>query len=464
MKKHLIFISLCLIISAFVITSCKKEKDKLPEYVAFNKDNGDDLGEADYMILGLNDYGAFYTFYDDKPNIPQRLIITYESTEEAQLIIYFDEEGLPETLISENFVFVLGNFEGNKFNAAIVTKDGECELFEDIETDINWDEYKQSLSELGQKRGEDLHYYIKKAADWANVAAGAVGCGISVYMSAGLSLSIVGAVTWGFTAVKCYGVIGDFKKARGVWESSNEMLEWLGPYGRIGGAIKSCATSWTPLIAVKCAVDVVVAVFAYENDLKKGKKDDIRRGWEKLGEGSSNGDGVVINGVKWASKNVNLPGTFTASPSEKGMLYLWNNRLGWSSTDPMVNSNGGGEDDWGGASSPGATWAKANDPCPEGWRVPTRQEWSSLKQREWATIGGVDGCKAGDGEKFIFLPLAGYRYLFGGMLWENAGRYWSSTANDDYDSWAFNFTPGIQGFGVWNYSISSAFSVRCVAE
>jgi hypothetical protein len=40
---------------------------------------------------------------------------------------------------------------------------------------------------------------------------------------------------------------------------------------------------------------------------------------------SANTDlGVVINGVKWATRNVDAPGTFAESPQAAGMFYQWN--------------------------------------------------------------------------------------------------------------------------------------------
>jgi len=50
----------------------------------------------------------------------------------------------------------------------------------------------------------------------------------------------------------------------------------------------------------------------------------------------NNSTGVLINEVVWATCNVNTPGTFAPHPSELGMFYQWNRRIGWSSTDPMV--------------------------------------------------------------------------------------------------------------------------------
>ena len=79
--------------------------------------------------------------------------------------------------------------------------------------------------------------------------------------------------------------------------------------------------------------------------------------------------GVVINGIRWATCNVDMPGTFAENPESFGMFYQWGRSVGWSSTDPMINSNGGTE--WDSDFYRGNTWTRANNPCPRGWRVPT---------------------------------------------------------------------------------------------
>jgi len=59
--------------------------------------------------------------------------------------------------------------------------------------------------------------------------------------------------------------------------------------------------------------------------------------------------GVIIDNIKWATRNVNKPGEFVvptpgesafAIPREKGMFYQWNHDIGWSTDDPMVSSDG----------------------------------------------------------------------------------------------------------------------------
>jgi uncharacterized protein (TIGR02145 family) len=148
-------------------------------------------------------------------------------------------------------------------------------------------------------------------------------------------------------------------------------------------------------------------------------------------------EGVVINGVKWATRNIAAPGTFAANPEDAGMFYQWNRNVGWSETNPIINSNGRTASAWNTSNPKGATWVKANDPSPAGWRVPTFNELKTLLDtakvnREWTTQSNVNGCRFTDKAtgKSIFLPAAGVRSDNDGTLFGTGagGGYWSSVA------------------------------------
>jgi uncharacterized protein (TIGR02145 family) len=176
--------------------------------------------------------------------------------------------------------------------------------------------------------------------------------------------------------------------------------------------------------------------------------------------------GVVINGVTWATRNVGAPGTFAATPESAGMFYQWNRKIGWSSTDPMVNSNGGTT--WDDSTPSGTEWEPANDPCPSGWRVPTTEEQQSLLNSgsSWTTQSGVTGGVFGTAPNTIFLPAAGYRSSYDGSLDNDAGTigyYWSSTQYDSGYAWYLYFVDG--GYTVYNDGYRRrGFSVRCVQD
>ena len=142
-----------------------------------------------------------------------------------------------------------------------------------------------------------------------------------------------------------------------------------------------------------------------------------------------NDKGILINGVTWATRNVDKPGTFVEDPEDAGMYYPWNRKVAWPATGDTTDR----EDDSGPA---GTTWKKANDPSPAGWRVPTMDELQTLLdaekvRNEWATGYGVTGRRFTDKTtgNSIFLPATG-RCDYSNSLLSDAGLsgfYWSST-------------------------------------
>ncbi|MCL2435169.1 MAG: hypothetical protein FWD09_03380 [Lentimicrobiaceae bacterium] len=179
---------------------------------------------------------------------------------------------------------------------------------------------------------------------------------------------------------------------------------------------------------------------------------------------SQEGVWILINGIKWATRNVDMPGTFAARPEDAGMFYQWNRKIGWSTTDPRINSDG--DDKWNSTIPTGDTWEKDNDPCPPGWRVPTRIELISLinVSNEWTTLNDVNGRIYGSGNNSMFLPAVGYRHSYGGLSSVNDfGYYWSSTYDVYGLAWFLPFNNNMT-FNP-NTSIRRyAYSVRCVVE
>jgi len=185
------------------------------------------------------------------------------------------------------------------------------------------------------------------------------------------------------------------------------------------------------------------------------------------GNSTTSESGVVINGVKWATRNVDKPGTFAAKPEDAGMFYQWNSKIGWSAIDPMKNSDGGTT--WNRLTEDISisSWRTSNNPCPKGWRLPTREELLKFEDAGvWTTQNGVVGCRFGSGSNTIFLPAAGERYFNDGDIRnkDSYGSYWSSTrVSGYYTAYYFYFAQlnaGSNSYGNTTYG----YSIRCVAE
>ena len=168
--------------------------------------------------------------------------------------------------------------------------------------------------------------------------------------------------------------------------------------------------------------------------------------------------GVVVNGVRWATRNVASPGTFSQNPEDAGMFYQWNRRRGLALTGSIAN--------WDDTMPSGTLWYSDNDPCPAGWRVPTDEEFQSLLDAGsiWTTRNGVNGRLFGTVPNQIFLPAAGQRFNPDGGRVIGVGVYgcyWSREAPaSSRGGWIFNSAND----DVPNNVRRDGFSVRCVAQ
>ena len=146
--------------------------------------------------------------------------------------------------------------------------------------------------------------------------------------------------------------------------------------------------------------------------------------------------GVVINGVRWATRNVGAPGTFVENPEDYGGYYTWEE-------------------------------AKSAFLCPKGWRLPTVQEINSLcdMDSKLEKLNAVRGRVFGNEPYRIFLPRAGY--LKNETLFDigGSGFYRSDTQRDTARTgkWILRFNHN-KCQSEERYTPSYGYSVRCVAE
>jgi len=196
-----------------------------------------------------------------------------------------------------------------------------------------------------------------------------------------------------------------------------------------------------------------------QNDPKNDPKDDPKND-------PFTDKGVVINGVTWATRNVDVPGKFADKPEDAGMFYQWNNKTAWPVTGDITN--------WNTVVATGRKWKEANDPSPAGWCVPTHNEIKKLVESkdvtyEWITINGIKGGKFTDTTtgNSIFLPALGCRSSISSTIqYEGGGYYWSNEAytpdDDDAGVYHIGISSEEAGWGC-TYRLRGQF-IRCVKE
>lgn len=124
-----------------------------------------------------------------------------------------------------------------------------------------------------------------------------------------------------------------------------------------------------------------------------------------------------------------------------------------------------------------------NDPCPTGWRIPTRLEWLSIynftpieTRTNWSSVGSptwfftnngyTNGKKISNGATVVlYLPAAGGRNPTNGLLGSRneSGNYWSSSTHTATNAYALSF---LQNGVTAQVSTSrvGAYSIRCVRQ
>jgi uncharacterized protein (TIGR02145 family) len=137
---------------------------------------------------------------------------------------------------------------------------------------------------------------------------------------------------------------------------------------------------------------------------------------------------------------------------------------------------------WNTDSAANGAWADgsktATDPCPAGFRVPTRAQWdgvlayntvSRTSNNSWASgsanFGSAIHWGPNESTKNLTLPAAGWRIDSNGALMRRgrSGYYWSSTENGtNADSLMFYISVAM--LNPPNSNRTTGFSVRCISE
>lgn len=160
--------------------------------------------------------------------------------------------------------------------------------------------------------------------------------------------------------------------------------------------------------------------------------------------GTSIGKTTVTSGKVTFAKAMQTPATFYTYGSGNN---------DWASPNNYTSKN------WNDISeSDGKTFF---DPCPEGWRLPTKAEYSNFS----TTTFTWDATNSGRTYNGNWFPAAGYRNSDDGSMSYvgSGGNYWSASPDSENLGYSLYFLSGYVNPAYGNYR-ASGFSVRCVQE
>ena len=232
------------------------------------------------------------------------------------------------------------------------------------------------------------------------------------------------------------------------------------------------------------------------NNVVEMSAEDVNSSNDYIDEyGINHGKGTEIDGVTWAPVNCG----YHETDYKYGKLYQWGRKYGQSHDDtevevvqgPVSSEEGQMESNtnkhfyltnpqkfhWDANNSYTLWPSEENDPCPDGWHVPSNSDLTTLSKNFSApsTHNGQNGFWFSGTTNYsssapqIFLPAAGYRQGHSYPIYQfqnEVGIYWSCSGSEHNDGAKvldirYNGDDDEQVM-IDRYAPCSAYSVRCV--
>jgi len=182
-------------VSGFSITTCDNGSTSGPDPNVYILDISGEIGDKniptgitgwDYMVFtdSKNDPGLIFDI-DEETDIPSRLYVRSNKDSDNGVTFTFKENGLPDRMIVNGYIYLFENFNGYQYDMAIIQPDDtgydKIQYVYDVQTDVNWDEfndleaYRSRLSRSGRSVTGSTGFWL----DIAGKAIGVASCAVT---------------------------------------------------------------------------------------------------------------------------------------------------------------------------------------------------------------------------------------------------------------------------------------------
>ena len=215
-----------------ILLGCKKDsRPELPEISVINIGQESDW---DYWVVGKNDY-----YYIKAENSLPKSVLFHSSEADKDYSIFFTEDGMPDKVVVDDYIFIFRNFNGRRVDLGIINPTGDIEILRELETDFDW-------SNITLKNANSIEEWIDVIRWTGRVVAG-VPCALSIATAVSTSGITTPLALW-----SCGNYIlklsGDLAKHEG--NIHNGFTDFVDTYGDAlliancsGGDAKACIFS-----------------------------------------------------------------------------------------------------------------------------------------------------------------------------------------------------------------------------
>jgi hypothetical protein len=188
-------LSILLILAALFLLSCDKKDPESEKQALYALDIRDE-SDWDYALVA-DDGSSLFLNLNENTNVPTRLFFRPDKNSDWGYTVFFQENGLPEIAVIDDYILFFGNFRNTKFDMALIHPTKAIDYFYDIETPFNWEEQAGLYNSM--LRSWDAHesmIFLEHGLKGVGNILGAISCHLGI-LAAPTGVGLI------FTALGC---------------------------------------------------------------------------------------------------------------------------------------------------------------------------------------------------------------------------------------------------------------------